>query len=113
VTCYYYSIFILAAYLSRLRRGVEQWILGVAGISQLLVINRIVSYYYDDRYTAQAALFCLFSFSLLVAYWPAMRKKPQGAPKKADPKLAPANHDDTTTEPAVRKPSPEDSKERP
>ena len=27
VTCYYYSMFILAAYLSRLRRGVEQWVL--------------------------------------------------------------------------------------
>jgi hypothetical protein len=82
VTCYYYSIFILAAYLSRLRRGVEQWILCVAGISQLLVVNRIVSYFYDDRYTAQAVLFCVFALSLLVAYWP--RRKSQDAPKKIE-----------------------------
>jgi hypothetical protein len=83
VTCYYYSIFILAAYLSRLRRGVEQWILCVAGISQLLVINRQLSYFYDDRYTVQAGLFCVFAVSLLLAYWP-LRRRSEKAPQKTE-----------------------------
>ena len=81
VTCYYYSMFILSAFLSRLRRGVEQWVLCVAGISQLLAINRYLSHYYDDRYTSQAVLFCVFAFSLLSAYWPPKAKSTQAAPK--------------------------------
>ena len=89
VTCYYYSIFILAAVLSRLRRGVEQWILCVAGISQLLAVNRYLSYYYDDRYTAQAVLFCLFAVTLLVAWWPP-QKKPVKAPDAGITQEAPA-----------------------
>jgi hypothetical protein len=100
VTCYYYSIFILAAYLSRLRRGLEQWVLCVAGISQLLVVNRIVSYYYDDRYTAQAALFCGFAFSLLAAYWPAMGKKPKDVTKKSEPSPDPEKGAETSREAA-------------
>src|SRR6185436_9245878 len=63
VTCYYYSIFILAALLSRHRRDIEQWVLCVAGMSQLLAANRYISYFYDDRYTAQAVLFCVFAVS--------------------------------------------------
>jgi hypothetical protein len=91
VTCYYYSIFMLAPLLSRHRRGVEQWVLCVAGISQLLAVNRYISYFYDDRYTAQAALFCIFAVSLLAAYWPP-QKKSVNAPEGARPTS-------TTTEP--------------
>jgi hypothetical protein len=90
VTCYYYSIFILAAVLSRHRRDVEQWILAVAGISQLLAVNHYISYFYDDRYTAQSVLFCLFAVTLLVAYWPAQKKTakaPEVAPKTEKPAL--------------------------
>jgi hypothetical protein len=76
-------MFILSAFLSRLRRGVEQWILCVAGVSQLLAINRYFSYYYDDRYTAQAVLFCIFAFTLLSAHWPP-KAKTQPAPKAAE-----------------------------
>ncbi|HMI82606.1 MAG TPA: hypothetical protein VK550_00865 [Polyangiaceae bacterium] len=75
VTCYYYSMFILAAFLSRLRRGVEQWVLCVAGVSNLLVVNRYLSYFYDLRYTWQSVLFCVFAVSLLFAYWPKEKKK--------------------------------------
>jgi hypothetical protein len=75
VTCYYYSMFILAAFLSRLRRGVEQWVLAVAGISNLLVVNRYLSYFYDLRYTWQSILFCVFAVSLIFAYWPKQKKK--------------------------------------
>jgi hypothetical protein len=79
VTCYYYSMFILSAFLSRMRRGVEQWVLCIAGVSQLLAINQYLSFFYDDRYTSQATLFCLFAFSLVAAFWPrakAVRRAP-------------------------------------
>ncbi|HMI85439.1 MAG TPA: hypothetical protein VK550_15190 [Polyangiaceae bacterium] len=69
-TCYYYSMFILAALLSRHRRGVEAWVLCVTGVSQLLAVNRFLSYFYDDLYTTQSVLFCGFALSLLFAYWP-------------------------------------------
>ncbi len=79
VTCYYYSIFILAAVLSRHRRGIEQWVLCVAGVSQLLAVNHYISYFYDDRYTYQAVLFCLFAVTLLSAYWPVAKKIAQAS----------------------------------
>ncbi|MET0594823.1 MAG: hypothetical protein ABW133_19135 [Polyangiaceae bacterium] len=69
LTCYYYSIFLLAALLSRHRRGVEQWILCVAGVSQLIAVNRILSAWYDDLYTAQSVLYCVFAATLLAAFW--------------------------------------------
>jgi hypothetical protein len=101
VTCYYYSIFILAAVLSRHRRDIEQWILCVAGISQLLAVNHYISYYYDDRYTAQSVLFCLFAVTLLVAYLPAQKKSvkaPEGAaaPKPETPALSGAGETGST-----------------
>jgi hypothetical protein len=71
LTNYYYSLFILAALLSRLRPMVEQWILAVAGMSQLLAVNSYVSSYFDDKYIAQSILFCLFALSLVLAHWPA------------------------------------------
>ena len=88
VTCYYYSMFILSAFLSRLRRGVEQWVLCVAGVSQLLAVNRYLSSYYDDRYTSQSVLYCVFAGSLLLAYWPARKKVasvPQPSASQAEP----------------------------
>jgi hypothetical protein len=69
LTCYYYSMFLLAALLSRHRRRVEQWILAVAGASQLIAVNRFFSSYYDDLYTAESLLYCFFAVSLLGAYW--------------------------------------------
>jgi hypothetical protein len=105
VTCYYYSIFILAAILSRHRRDIEQWIMCVAGISQLLAVNHYISFYYDDRYTAQSVLFCLFAVTLLVAYWPPQKKTakaPEGAaaPKPETPALSGAG--DTSGAPAEK-----------
>ena len=74
LTCYYYAMFILAAFLSRLRRGVEQWVLCVAGVSQLLAVNRFLQRYYDDEFAAQSVLFCLFGITLLAAYWRPLRR---------------------------------------
>ena len=74
MTCYYYSFFVLAALLSRIGRGWEQIALFVAGFSELLVLNGFVSYYYDDRYTAQSVLFLLFAIGILCAFWPRRRR---------------------------------------
>ena len=83
LTNYYYTLFILAALLSRLRRGVEQWVLAVAGMSQLLAVNRYVSNFYDDKYVALSLLFSLFSASLIALH---ARRRPataeQGVPVK-------------------------------
>jgi hypothetical protein len=74
LTCYYYSMFLFAALLSRHRRGVERWILCVAGVSQLLAVNRFFSAWYDDLYTAQSVLYCVFAASLVVLFWPRPRR---------------------------------------
>ena len=95
VTCYYYSMFILAAVLSRHRRGIEQWVLCVAGVSNLLVVNRYLSYFYDLRYTWQSVLFMVFAVSLIFAYWPREKKKvtePGKVPVKATEEAPGAAH---------------------
>jgi hypothetical protein len=74
VTCYYYTMFILTAFLSRHRKGIEQWILAIAGISQLVAINRYFSYFYDWRYWSQSVVFCVLAISLIFAYWPRQKK---------------------------------------
>jgi hypothetical protein len=78
-TCYYYSMFILAALLSRHRRGLEAWVLCVAGVSQLLAVNRLLSFFYDDLYATQSVLFSGFALSLLFAYWPGAPAKRSGS----------------------------------
>jgi hypothetical protein len=103
VTCYYYSIFILAALLSRKRRDIEQWVLCVAGISQLLAVNHYISYFYDDRYTAQSVLYCVFAVSLLWAYWPA-QKKSVTAPQTSEAKKAPSLGSSAESAPPVAPP---------
>jgi hypothetical protein len=95
VTCYYYSMFILAAVLSRHRRGIEQWVLCVAGVSNLLVVNRYLSYFYDLRYTWQSVLFLVFAVSLIFAYWPREKKKvtePGKLPVKSTEETSGAAH---------------------
>jgi len=72
-TCYYYSFFILAALLSRLRREFEYVALLVAGTSQLLVNIPLISYFYDDRYTVQSVLFFAYAVGIIVALWPRAR----------------------------------------
>jgi len=89
VTCYYYTMFILAAFLSRLRRGVEQWVLCVAGISQLIVRNNYISFYYDWRYWGQSVVFCVFAYTMIFAYWP-RQKKVQNAPAPVGPVVTPS-----------------------
>lgn len=92
LTCYYYSMFILAAYLSRLRKEFEQGAFFVAGVSQLLVLNPVISYYYDDRYTAQSVLFFAYAVGIVIALWPRAKAAAAAAAgdagKPAEPKAA-------------------------
>jgi membrane protein implicated in regulation of membrane protease activity len=88
-------MFILAAVLSRHRRGIEQWVLCVAGVSNLLVVNRYLSYFYDLRYTWQSVLFLVFAVSLIFAYWPREKKKvtePGKLPVKSTEETSGAAH---------------------
>src|SRR5262249_38670461 len=90
MTCYYYSMFILAAFLARLRRGFEQALLGLAAVSQLLAVNtRFISYYYDDRYVAQSALYVVFSVGLVFAFWPAAKSKTAAGAKTSERPVEP------------------------
>lgn len=73
LTCYYYSFFILAVLLSRIRREFEYAALIVAGLSQLVVNIPRISYYYDDRYTTQSVLFFVYAVGLIIAFWPRAR----------------------------------------
>lgn len=84
VTCYYYSMFILAAFLARLRRSFEIVLLTVAGVSQILAANPILSYFYDDRYTLQSLLFFGFSVGLILAFWPAKKAQVSAAAKPSE-----------------------------
>jgi len=63
LTCYYYSMYIVAAVLVEQRKELAPVILAVSGASQILLLNY---YWVDDKYTAQSWLF--FAFSLLILY---------------------------------------------
>jgi hypothetical protein len=92
VTCYYYSMFILAAFLSRLRKDVEQVVLLAAGISQVVVLNPILSYYYDDRYTMQSVVFWVLGLVLISLYWPPKKGAPTPSkPSETEAQPAPAS----------------------
>ena len=90
LTCYYYSFFILAALLSRLRRDFEHAALVVAGTSQLLVNIPKISYYYDDRYTVQSVLFFVYAVGIVVAFWPTAKAALQARTSQKDAEAAAA-----------------------
>ncbi len=70
LTCYYYSMFLLAALLVKVRPGLGPTVLATSGASYILLwhSNNTGFYYVDDRYTAQAYLFFFFGLLLLYAY---------------------------------------------
>jgi hypothetical protein len=68
LTCYYYTFFLLAAPLSRHNRQVEALILGAGGMSALMILWPRVSYWWDDRYNAQAVVFLALALALLAAF---------------------------------------------
>lgn len=65
LTCYYYSMFMIAAALALMRPQLGPVILAVSGASQILLIRY---YWVDDKFTAQAWLFYAFGLLLLYAY---------------------------------------------
>ena len=74
-----------------------RWALQPQGISNLLVVNKYLSYFYDLRYTWQSVLFLVFAVSLIFAYWPKEKKK------AADAKTVPVKSE--SEEPAAARPS--------
>jgi hypothetical protein len=65
LTCYYYSMFALTAALAAVRRPLGVIVLVCSGASQILILNY---YWVDDKFTAQAWLFGIFSLVLLAGY---------------------------------------------
>ena len=65
LTCYYFSIFLAAAVLGRVRPALAPAYLALAGASQVLH-GRF--YWIDDKYTAQSYLFFAFGLCTLYAY---------------------------------------------
>jgi hypothetical protein len=61
---YYYSFFILAAALVKVRAGLGPVVLVTAGASQILLLSY---YWIDDKFVAQSWLFAVFSLVLLAA----------------------------------------------
>jgi hypothetical protein len=65
LTCYYYSMFILCAALAKARRPLGPVTLACSGASQVLLLSY---YWVDDKFTAQAWLFAVFSLCILWGY---------------------------------------------
>ena len=65
LTCYYYSMFVLTAALAAVRKPLGVVVLVCSGASQILILNY---YWVDDKFTAQAWLFGVFSLVLLAGY---------------------------------------------
>jgi len=65
LTCYYYSMFIVCATLAKARRPLGPVVLVTSGASQILLLSY---YWVDDKFTAQAWLFAVFSLVMLWAY---------------------------------------------
>jgi hypothetical protein len=65
LTCYYYSIFLAAAVLVRIRPALGPAYLALAAASQVL-LGRF--YWIDDKYTAQSYLFFAFGLCMLYSY---------------------------------------------
>jgi multidrug transporter EmrE-like cation transporter len=97
LTCYYYSMFILAAALPKARRPLGPAVLVTSGASQILLL---AYYWVDDKFTAQAWLFGIFSLVMLAAYsrpfsmerfkaWWAGKPEPKGV-VKSESYVAPA-----------------------
>jgi hypothetical protein len=67
LTCYYYSFMILAAPLTRVKKGIEAPLFGFAALSQFVWIT---FFWNDDKYTALTLISLLFCFGLICAFAP-------------------------------------------
>jgi hypothetical protein len=102
LTCYYFSMFILAAPLAKVRRGLGPVVLVGSGASQIIGSAggaHSMYYWIDDKFTAQSYLFFLlgalflyaysrpFSLERLRAWW---NRRPEPGPKRAERAASPA-----------------------
>jgi hypothetical protein len=65
LTCYYYSFMILTAPLTRVKKGIEAPLFGLAAVSQLAWMSLG---YNDEKYTALTAISLIFCWGLLCAF---------------------------------------------
>ena len=87
LTCYYYSFMIISAPLTRLRRDMEIWLFGFAGVSQF--IWKIFGYN-DDKYTLLTLLSLVLCYAMMFSF--GKRDEPTDRPASwldlSGPKLA-------------------------
>ena len=104
LTCYYYSLFMVAGALVIARPQIGPALLVTSGVSQIMLYAPYGYYWVDDRFTAQSWLFYTMGLLLLFAYsrpfsmerlkaWWNHKPEPKG------PGLLPPTH-------SVRKPAP-------
>jgi hypothetical protein len=100
LTCYYYSLFLVAPALIAVRPSLGPPLVATSGISTILLYAPTGFYWVDDRFVAQAWLFYALSLMLLYAYsrpfsmdrlkaWWAGKPEPK-APRALPPPAAPA-----------------------
>jgi hypothetical protein len=68
LTCYYYSLFLAAPAIVKVRPSLGPPIVAVSGISTILLYAPTGFYWVDDRFVAQAWLFYALSLMFLYAY---------------------------------------------
>jgi hypothetical protein len=68
LTCYYYSFMILAAPLTKLKRGIEAPLFGFAALSQFIWMTFTWN---DDKYYVLTAISLILCYGLLCAFAPA------------------------------------------
>jgi hypothetical protein len=79
LTCYYYSFLILTAPLTRVKRGIEAPLFGLAALSQIVWMSLGFN---DEKYTALTAISAVFCWGLLCAFagkWIGMKPGVQAA----------------------------------
>jgi hypothetical protein len=67
LTCYYYSFMILAAPLTRVKKGIEAPLFGFAALTQFIWITFT---YNDDKYTMLTLVSLVLCFGLICAFAP-------------------------------------------
>jgi cell division protein FtsW (lipid II flippase) len=68
LTCYYYSLFMVAGALVLARPQIGPALLVTSGVSQIMLYAPYGYYWVDDRFTAQSWLFYAMGILLLFAY---------------------------------------------
>jgi len=76
LTCYYYTFMIIAAPLTRLRRDMEIWLFGFAGVSQF--VWKILGYN-DDKYMLLTLMSLALCYAMMFSFG---KREPTGADER-------------------------------